>query len=129
MNAGESRHSFVYISRQKWYNNLMQNTTLQTKPLLKSLGIDSDMGGRNFAFLQIFTLYVSDAQMEALEKAVKYGWKATKIVYSRDLSNTTCAIGIAAKGCAAWMTPDGKIDRAEVGKKTAYLDKKWTESV
>lgn len=107
----------------------MQPNTLKTKPLLKSLGIDSDMGGRNFAFLQLFTLYVSDAQMAALEKAAKYGWEATKIVYSNDPSETTCAIALCAKGCAAWMLPNGTIERAKVGAKTIYLDKKWTEAV
>ena len=58
----------------------MQSNTLQTKPLLKSLGVDADLGGKNFVFLQLFTVYVSDAQMAALAKAAKYGWKLSKSV-------------------------------------------------
>lgn len=107
----------------------MQPNTLHTKPLLKSLGVDADMGGRNFSFLQLFTVYVSDAQMAALAKAAKYGWKASKIVYSRNPEVTDCAIALYAKDCTAWMLPDGTIERAKVGAKTAYLKRDWTEAV
>lgn len=106
----------------------MQNTTLKTKPLLKSLGVDVEFG-RGFAFLQLFTVLVSDAQMAALEKAAKYGWKATKMVYGKSGDCTDCAIALSTKDCAAWMLPDGTIERAKVGAKTAYLNKKWTEFV
>lgn len=106
----------------------MQPNTLKTKPLLKSLGIDGELGTKNYVFLQLFTVYVSDAQMAALEKAVKYGWKVSKMVYSNDPDETTCAIAMYSADCAAWMLPDGTIDRAKVGQKRAVLNPKWTES-
>ena len=107
----------------------MQPNTLKTKPLLKSLGIDADESMKNHVFHQLFTVYVTDAQMTALEKAVKYGWKVSKIVYSRDPSETTCALAMYADGTAAWMLPNGTIERAPVGKRSASLNKKWTECV
>jgi hypothetical protein len=110
------------------YNLLMQPNTLKTKPLLKSLGIDADDSMKNYVFHQLFTVYVSDAQMAALEKAVKYGWKVSKIVYSNDPSENTCALAMYSGDCAAWMLPDGTIDRAKVGQRRAVLNKKWTES-
>jgi len=110
------------------YNLLMQPNTLKTKPLLKSLGIDGESGTKNYVFLQLFTVYVTDAQMVALEKAVKYGWKVSKMVYSRDPDETTCAIAMYSGDTAAWMLPDGTIDRAKVGQRRAVLNPKWTES-
>lgn len=106
----------------------MQPNTLKTKPLLKSLGIDSDDSMKNEVFLQLFTAFASDAQMAALEKAVRYGWRVSKIVYSHDPSENTCAIGMYAEQTAAWMLPDGTIDRAKVGQRRAVLNPKWTES-
>lgn len=103
----------------------MQQNTLVTRPLLRALGVNDELSQRNFAFLQLFTVYVSEAQIEALQKAVKFGWRASKIVYSQEKG--VCAVGIAADGCAAWMTPDGKIERAAAGKKTAYLSSDWKE--
>ncbi|WP_407304054.1 hypothetical protein [Acinetobacter sp.] len=67
--------------------------------------------------------------MAALTKAAKYGWKAMKIVYSKDPEVQTCAVALSTTECCAWMLPDGTIQRAKVGAKTVYLDKKWTESV
>ncbi len=104
----------------------MQPNTLQTKPLLKSLGIDWENNAKDFAFLQIFTCYVSDAQMVALTKAAKYGWKVSKIVFNH--GEPDCAIAMHANGCAAWMMPDGSIDRAKPGVRRAYLDRNWKES-
>ena len=103
----------------------MQQNTLITKPLLKSLGVDSESSGRNFGFLQLFTLHVSDAQIAALTKCAKFGWKATKIVYKS--CDTGCALALCSGQTAAWMMPDGTIQRAPVGKKTAYLPKDWVE--
>ena len=106
----------------------MQPNTLKTKPLLKSLGIDPELHMKNHIFLQLFTAFVSDAQMVALEKAVKYGWKLTKIVYSKDPDENTCALAMYSADCAAWMLPDGSIDRAKVGQRRASLNPKWTET-
>lgn len=106
----------------------MQPNTLKTKPLLKSLGIDNEQSMKNEVFLQLFTAFVSDAQMAALEKAVKYGWQVSKIVYSNDPNENTCALAMYSRDCAAWMLPDGTIDRAKVGQRRATLNPKWTES-
>lgn len=106
----------------------MQPNTLKTKPLLKALGINNETSMKNEVFLQLFTVYVSDAQMTALEKAVKYGWKVTKIVYSNDPDENTCALAMYAGDTAAWMLPDGSIERAKVGQRRATLNPKWTES-
>ena len=103
----------------------MQQNTLITKPLLKSLGVDSEASNRNFAFLQLFTIKVSEAQIVALTKAAKFGWKATKIVYKP--MEEVCAIALCSGDTAAWMMPDGTIQRAPNGKKTAYLPKDWVE--
>ena len=104
----------------------MQQNTLVTKPLLKSLGIDSESCNRNFAFLQLFTMHVSDAQLAALAKCSRFGWKLSKIVYKRDLTKG-CALAMCSGDTAAWMTPDGKIERAAPGRKTAYLSNDWIE--
>ena len=106
----------------------MQANTLKTKPLLKSLGIDAEDSMKNEVFLQLFTAFVSDAQMAALEKAVKYGWRVSKIVYSNDPHENTCALAMYAGETAAWMLPDGTIDRAKVGQRRAHLNPKWTET-
>jgi hypothetical protein len=103
----------------------MQQNTLITKPLLKSLGVVDMDFGRNHAYLQMFTLYVTDKQIETLTKAAKFGWKANKIVW-----NTTAgkvAISLYANECVAWVHPDGTLDRAKVGVKTAYLSNDWTQ--
>lgn len=106
----------------------MQPNTLKTQPLLKALGIDSEESMKNAVFLQLFTAYVSDAQMRTLEKAVKYGWRLSKMVYSHDPNETTCALAMYSGDCAAWMLPNGIIDRAKVGQRRANLNPKWTES-
>ena len=106
----------------------MQQTTAVTKPLLKSLGVDADASNRNYAFLQLFTVNVSEAQLDALAKASRFGWKITKIVYRRD-GTKGCALAMYSNDCTAWMTPDGKIERAANGRKTAYLTNDWIEHV
>lgn len=100
----------------------------RTQPLLKSLGIDAEGSMKNAVFLQLFTACASDAQVRALEKAVKYGWRLSKMVYSPDPNENTCAVAMYSGDCAAWMLPDGTIDRAKIGQRRATLNPKWTES-
>lgn len=106
----------------------MQENTLITKPLLKSLGVNADICSRNHIFLQLFTVHASEAQIAALTKAAKFGWKATRIVYRRD-GTEGCALALCAGETTAWMLPNGTIERAANGKRTAYLSNDWIEHV
>lgn len=93
----------------------------EVRALLKQFGVQSQK------FADIIVHNVSPAQVAALTKCLKFKWKLSKVLYPRD-GRKMCAIAMYADGTAAWMKPDGSIERAPVGKKTAYLkDKDWLE--
>ena len=62
-------------------------------------------------------------QKAALIKLHDMGWVITNLVRNEKLGKI--AFAVALDGCAAWVGPDGKLDRAPVGKRTAYLDRNW----
>lgn len=82
---------------------------------------------RNFAFAQSFYAHfetqATQAQQVALVKLHDMGWSITKLVWNS--LESKMAFAVQADGCAAWVGPDGKLDRAAVGKRTAYLEKGW----
>jgi hypothetical protein len=57
-------------------------------------------------------------QRETLEKMLKMGWQTMRIVQN----GQTSAISLSMKGCSGWLLPDGRFERAALGKKSAYVD-------
>lgn len=84
---------------------------------------------RNFAFAQQFVArfetQATPEQRVALVKLYDMGWNISKLVWNS--VENKIAFAVSAPGCAAWVTPDGKVNRAPVGKRTAYLDKNWSD--
>lgn len=81
---------------------------------------------RNHDFFQILVCWLNPAQIAALAKCSKFGWKMSKVVYTAaTVEPRACAIAMTSNGCAAWLLPDGTIDRAQNGRKTAYLRGDW----
>lgn len=68
----------------------------------------------------------TDEQIATFAKLYKLGWYIGKVVTHRVTGKV--AFAVSAVGCAAWVTPDGSLDRAPVGRKTAYLDNNWAEN-
>lgn len=77
-------------------------------------------------FLNKFQAHATDAQRATFIKLYNTGWHLQKIVWHR--TEPKIAFGVYLDGCAAWVAPDGKLERAPVGRRTAYLDKNWVEA-
>jgi hypothetical protein len=109
----------------------MQNNQALLEALgLTNLGdyilIANPAAQRNQKILGIFNTYATEAQITTLVKATKFGWKFGKIVWNP--TKNVCAVSLRSGDTAAWVTPDGKLERAPVGKKTAYLEAGWSSA-
>lgn len=84
---------------------------------------------RNFAFAQLFAArfqtQATPEQQAALIKLHDMGWEIGKLVWNDKLQKI--AFAVQADGCAGWVTPDGKLTRAPMGKRTAVLERGWEE--
>jgi hypothetical protein len=87
--------------------------------------------GRNARFAQIceykLMYAATDAQITTFAKLYKLGWYIGKVVTHK--TNEKVAFAVYAPGCSAWVTPDGVLERAPVGRKVAYLDHNWAEEM
>jgi hypothetical protein len=78
------------------------------------------------AFTDLFDKHATPEQRAMLPKLYNFGWKITKLLQSNKTHKIAWAMH--SDGTAAWVTPDGKINRAEVGKKIATLAaKEWVD--
>lgn len=77
-------------------------------------------------FLDKFESMATQEQRVALVKLYEMGWDLVKVVWNP--SKNKMAFSVRAVDCAAWVTPDGKVNRAPVGKRTAYLDSGWVDA-
>ena len=77
------------------------------------------------AFCYRFSKHATAFQRESFIKLYDMGWELGKIVWDEAVGKI--AFSVRADGCAAWVGPDGALQRSQVGKKTAYLDKNWKE--
>lgn len=75
------------------------------------------------AFCNSFNRYATGPQRTTFIKLHDMGWDLGKVVWD-DVAKKM-AFSVRADGTAAWVGPDGVLDRAAAGKKTAYLDKNW----
>lgn len=84
---------------------------------------------RNESFVQLFVVKMiicgTPQQKAMLIKLFNMGWILRKIVWNE--RDQKIAFSVYLDDCAAWVTPDGKLERAAVGKRTAYLDRNWTD--
>jgi hypothetical protein len=81
-------------------------------------------------FISVFTRKfhdkATDEQKKMFPKLYDLGWNLSKVLWSKKTGKI--AWGMYANGTSAWVTPDGKITRAELGKRTAYLkDSDWVD--
>ena len=81
------------------------------------------------SYVQLFSARMiimgTPQQKAALIKLHDMGWEITNLVRNEKLYKI--AFAVALDGCAAWVGPDGKLERAPVGKRTAYLDRNWAD--
>jgi hypothetical protein len=75
------------------------------------------------SFCNMFNRFATGPQRTTFIKLHDMGWGLGKVVW--DDAAKKMAYSVHADGTAAWVGPDGVLDRAAVGKKTAYLDKSW----
>lgn len=83
----------------------------------------------NAKYRHTFEQHVSDVQLMQLEKLKKFGWTLGKIYYDTVNGQKVLAILVRTSDCAAFLYPDGRLDRAPAGKSTVYLDSNWKEQV
>lgn len=77
------------------------------------------------AFCNHFNRFATGAQRTTFIKLHDMGWNLGKFVW--DEAAKKMAFSVRADGTAAWVGPDGVLERSAVGKKTAYLGKNWKE--
>ena len=70
-----------------------------------------------------FEKFATAEQRVSFIKLYDMGWELTKVVCNVEAGKI--ALGVCADDTAAWVGPDGKLERAAIGRKTAYLDKNW----
>jgi hypothetical protein len=99
----------------------------RVEAVLAKLHVQNTM--RNSNYVYNFADHVSEAQMVSLEKMAKFGWHARKIYYATKDGKRVLAVALSTRDCAGWLYPDGKFVRADVNKRTAYLDGDWKEQV
>ncbi len=68
----------------------------------------------------------TDEQIATFAKLYKLGWHISRVVTNRKTDKV--AFGVVLDGCAAWVKPDGVLDRAPVGRKCAVLDADWADA-
>ena len=78
---------------------------------------------RNFCYK--FNKHATGEQRTTFIKLHDMGWNLSKIVWDEAVGKI--AFSVNTPDCAAWVGPDGKLERAANGKKTAYLAKNWKE--
>lgn len=83
----------------------------------------------NAKYRHMFECHISDVQLVQLDKLAKFGWKLGKIYHDTVNGQKVLAILVRTSDCAAFLYPDGRLDRAPAGKSTVYLDKNWKEQV
>jgi hypothetical protein len=77
------------------------------------------------SFVEKFSKYATAQQRVTFVKLHDMGWNLSRIVWNN--KEQKIAFAVNAPDCAAWVTPDGKVNRAPVGKRTAYLDSNWKD--
>ena len=79
------------------------------------------------SFCNHFNRFATGPQRTTFIKLHDMGWTRGKIVWNE--TEKKFAFSVHADGTAAWVGPDGVLERAPVGKKTAYLDRNWKSVV
>jgi hypothetical protein len=76
----------------------------------------SQVGSNELKF--IAEAHSTAAQKETLAKMLKIGWQIDRVVEYGNQSS----VALSLKGCAGWLLPTGKFERAALGKKSVSLD-------